>query len=341
MGSGLLETYSTTSLPITKTLGMSIIEADSAATPEENKPAVEYFANLVHRAFQCGGFDALCAVLRVEGAHDADWDPFEESLRSIELHNALLAHAQEKFGTDAARRFALLMYVHLVEMSAAHELLYNLPRVASGARYKAFPLYHLRRKKNKKSFVTIPPSASTKFKLIRDAAKEAGENRIVDLIDGMFDDRVRNAVAHSDYIVTDEYFRWTESGFASELSVAELDQILANCFEFYTGLLSARRRVLTGLGRGRRFHRWPNYEVLELLSTREDGVYGFKVHFSNGSHSRYSRRRGSADAMNMIFQSDGTINFMVGMVNNLTNVYKVNGEPITDWEALELLPREG
>jgi hypothetical protein len=32
---------------------------------------------------------------------------------------------------------------------------------------------------------------------------------------------------------------------------------------------------------------------------------------------------------------------MVGLLDDLTPVYKVNGQPIADWEAIELLPREG
>ena len=68
----------------------------------------------------------------------------------------------------------------------------------------------------------------------------------------------------------------------------------------------------------RRYHQWPNLEVLELLKT--DGkVDGFRVHFSNGESARFHRRPEGVNMMNVIINPDGTLNFMVGPLWLLTN----------------------
>ena len=78
----------------------------------------------------------------------------------------------------------------------------------------------------------------------------------------------------------------------------------------------------------------PQYEVLELLSSEDEGLYGFHMHFSNGSRATYTRRKSGTDATNITFERDGGINFMVGLLTALEPVWKINGEPVTDWNAL-------
>jgi hypothetical protein len=76
-----------------------------------------------------------------------------------------------------------------------------------------------------------------------------------------------------------------------------------------------------------RYHRWPNFEVLELLKT--DGkIDGFRVHFSNGNSARFHRRPAGVDLMNVIIQPDGTINFMVGLLDALQQRYVVDGREV-------------
>lgn len=76
-----------------------------------------------------------------------------------------------------------------------------------------------------------------------------------------------------------------------------------------------------------RYHRWPNFEVLELLNT--DGkIDGFRVHFSNGSTAQFRRRPEGVDLVNVVIQRDGSINFMVGQLDELQRRYVVDDEEV-------------
>ena len=53
-----------------------------------------------------------------------------------------------------------------------------------------------------------------KWRKIRDMAQEAEQTELIRLIDAVYDDDVRNAFSHSDYIITDTHFRFTEGGLS-------------------------------------------------------------------------------------------------------------------------------
>lgn len=297
--------------------------------------SLEYLRELTSRAFNREGFGTLCAFLRVDGMSDAYWDPFEESRKTFDDFNWVLAQSAQHRGELAERRVALLMYCQAIEMSAAHDMLVNLMRVASGQPYIIAPLRHLRRSKGRASFESIPPSARRKFEEIRKIATDSGEAKLCDLLDSFLDEDIRNAFSHSDYIFGENVFRWTEGGRARDIPLEELDRLISNCFGFYNALLGLQNYWLTSLAKGRRFHKWPPHEVLELLSSEDDGVYGFNVHFSNGSKATFTRRASGVEAINLSFGRNGEVEFFVGSLDDLESVYKVNGVAVDDWDALE------
>jgi hypothetical protein len=216
-------------------------------------------------------------------------------------------------------------------MNPVHEILTNLLRCRAKRRYSPAPLRRLGRnpKKSGLGMFTgyVPPSAKRKFNVIREIATHVGYPELNGAIDRFFDERVRNAFSHSDYILTDEHFRFRD--------VEALDRLVAECFAFYDVFLGLHDHWLHALGRGKRFHKWPNYEVLELLSTEEEGLYGFSVHFSNGEKATYMRREnsGTMGSINIMFDA-GRINFNVGQLETLENVWKIDGVPVRDWSSL-------
>jgi hypothetical protein len=290
--------------------------------------------SLFSAALSAAPFDALCTLLRVGGMADANWDPFEESRAAFEDYNWMLDKAGSERSELAARRVALLMYCQAVEMTAPHEILANLLRCVAKKSYTTDPFSHLGRSKKGRLFSWVPPSAKQKFQRIKKLAVEVGHTELVVGIDKFLDERVRNAFSHSDYILTDRYFRYTEGGLAQQIAVEKLDRSIADCFAFYGAFLYLHKEWLRALGRARRFHKWPNYEVLEVLSSDEEGVFGFHVHFSNGSLATYTRRKSGIEAINVMFENDGGINFMVGQLDRLEPVWKINGKPVEDWSAL-------
>lgn len=305
---------------------------ETAATAREGHARV--LDSLFSAAFSVGAFDALCTLLRVGGMADAHWDPFEESRAAFDDYNWMLEKVGSERGERAARRVGLLMYCQAVEMTAPHEILANLLRCVAKNRYTVNPFSDLGRSKKGRLFSWILPSAKQKFERIRKLAVDAGHAELAASIDKLFDERIRNAFSHSDYILTEQYFRFTEGGLAQQITVELLDRLIVECFAFYGALLYLHREWLRALGRGKRFHKWPNYEVLEVLSSDEEGVYGFHVHFSNGSRATYTLRRLGIEAINLTFENDGSINFMVGLLDDLEPVWKIDGKPVEDWSAL-------
>jgi len=294
-----------------------------------------YIEKLLRNAFRTRPFDTLCTVLRVKGMSDANWDPFEESLDAFIDFDWLIKKSQEEKEERCSRRFALLIYCQMVEMTAVHEMLANLLRCIADKPYIISPFSNLQIRGKKQIFSWIPPSATKKFREIKKLADVVRDQNLPRYIDSIFNDHVRNAFSHSDYILTKKEFRYTEGGPAQAIKVSELDRLVNTCFDFYNAFIKRYREWRLNLARLKRFHKWPNYEVLELLSDQEEGIYGFHVHFSNGSKATYTRKRSGIEAINLHFEQDGSINYWIGPRDNLEKVWKVNGKPVIDWKALE------
>jgi len=287
---------------------------------------IDFLSDLFWSAFRKAPFEVLCAVLRVSGMQDSDWDPFEESKDAFEDYNALLRLDEATLPQAGRWRIGLLMYCQAVEMTAPQEFLANLLRVLSGEKYHIKPFGSLGRTNKKKAFSWVPPSAPVKYRELKRLAARCNQSALCDYINQFFNEDIRNAFSHSDYVISGEHFRWTESGLAQQLPLDAVNLTVRNCFRFFSVLLWLHNQVLTDLKTLPRFHKWPNYEVLELLSDTER-LYGFSVHFSNGAKATYSRSEKGVECTNVLFESDGSINFMVGLLDALRPEWKVNGQP--------------
>lgn len=305
---------------------MSRLRLNSAVRELTEQEIIDFLSDLFWAAYRKRPFEVLCAVLRVSGMQDADWDPFEESKDAFEDYNALLRLEESKLSKAGRWRIGLLMYCQAVEMTAPQEFLANLLRILGGAKYHIKPFGSLGRSNKKKPFSWVPPSAPVKYRELKRLATACGQFTFGKYIDQFFNEDIRNAFSHADYIIAGEHFRWTESGLAQQLPLDQVNLIVRNCFRFFSGVLWLHSRVLVDLKSLPRFHKWPNYEVLELLSDAER-LHGFSVHFSNGSKATYSRTENGVESTNVLFERDGSINFMVGLLDALKPEWKVNGQP--------------
>lgn len=290
---------------------------------------VELICNeLFHQALQKSPFDVLCTVLRVGGMEDKNWDPFEEVTQSFEDLNWLRRVIKKKRPGKSDVRIALLMYCHAIEISAVHEILLNLLRIIDDQQFHISPFGHLFQKR-KKSLTGIPPSAKTKFREIRQKSEKVGLDGLSDVIKNFYNDEIRNAFSHSDYIITDGHLRWRQGGLGRDMDLNRLSELVDHCFAFYGAFLWSYRQWKEDLGKMRKYHKDPRrYEVLEILSDQKHGgVYGFHLHFSNGSKSTYSRTNGGTQAINLHFESDGGINFNCGLIDALKKEWKIDGRP--------------
>jgi len=300
-----------------------------------------YLERLFTRSFEQSPFDAICTFLRVKGLSDAGWDPFEESLDAVADFEWLKDISSEKRGERCERRIALLMYCQLVEMTAVHEMIANLLKCLAGTPYVINPFHHpIRKKKKEHLFGLKPPSAKQKFNEIKTTAAMVKENTLIDCIESFFHEDIRNAFSHSDFVLTDTDFRFFKDHVASHISLSEVDQKINSSFLFYSAFISVHRRMLVHLAQMKRFYKLPEYEVLELLSNPTDGIFGFHIHFANGSKATFKRKRSGTEAINMGFDTDGTIRLFLGNSNKLERVWKVDGIPVGDWETLEASNRD-
>jgi hypothetical protein len=292
-----------------------------------NQEASDCFEALWTGAFNKRPFDAICTLLRVSGLQDAGWDPFEESEEAFKDYNWYLRAQSDELSNKSKWRIGLLMYCQACEMSSVHAMLANLLRIHLDQPYHLNPLGSLGRPHKKRMFKWYPPSAKTKWQKIHDMATQAGEVDLVRLIDNVYDDRVRNAFSHSDYIISEEQFRWTEGGLPGQMSLRNIDSLIVNAFSFFGVFMGTRDRWLELAAEIPRYHQWPNFEVFEVLKT--DGkLDGFRVHFSNGNSARFHRGPAGIDLMNVTIQPEGTINFMVGLLDALQNRYIVDGQEV-------------
>lgn len=296
---------------------------------------IRYFDSLFDRAWKSSGLDALFTILRVDGLSDANWDPYEESDRAITDFNWILQKTSEEQKRDSHLRAGLLLYCHSVEMSAPAAMICNMLRCCLKQEFQIDPFFHMIYRPKKKPFEWVPPSARKKFAELTRLAGEAHEEALVQYLGMFFDDRVRNAFVHSDYVITDKYFRWTEGGHAQQISLLDLGQKIRTCFDFYGAFMAAHKGWRLQFNHSRRFHKLPGYEVLEILTNEKVGLYGFHVHFSNGSKATFTRDGKGVQAINLSIKNDTSITFFVGLKDALEPVHKINGVPVTNWESLE------
>ena len=295
---------------------------------------LKYLDTLFGRAYERYPIELLFTLLRVDGVANQEWDPFEESQKAFEEYNWLIKEASKELSDIAASRIALLMYCQAVEMTAPHNLLANVLNITAGKPYLINPFFDLSRLRKKNSLNRIPPSATMKMRRIKKLAQDVNEQKLIEIINSFFDDRIRNAFSHSDYILTGEYFRWTEGGPASQISLKELEERLKTCFAFYGALLECGPQWRKSFGTLPRYHKLPQYEVLELQKDDEGLVIGFKMHFSNGSYASYFRGADGSKPMNVRPDKDGAIGFMVGDREKLEKVWKIGGKPVTEWDKV-------
>ncbi len=75
-----------------------------------------------------------------------------------------------------------------------------------------------------------------------------------------------------------------------------------------------------------RYHKWPNFEVLEILANDNKKLIGFRVHFSNGSSAKFARTNAGLDCTNIFFERDGTLGLMAGQLDKLEENWKIDGK---------------
>jgi hypothetical protein len=249
----------------------------------------------------------FASLLRVLGMEDRGWDPYAESRAILNDINGMFSVElpKDKFPDPNATtwRLGLILYSHIVEMDAPYEVLTNLLRFRLGKGYSPNPFFDFLTEKQKKSFQRRGLSTGGKIAIIKQLSKEA-DLKIGDIFDDFYDNNLRNAIAHSDYILTDDGFRCRGglSGMKGfKLTYEELDRILASAKAFIAAFFQVESiaRQVWGAHKQKAIPYDPHYKgLMEVLVDDKDLLCGFRVHWPNGSQSTYRRTPDGVDMTN-------------------------------------------
>jgi len=254
---------------------------------------------------------------------DKGWDPYAESRATLDdLDGFFKVKIPKKWFPEPDEthwRLGLLLYSHIVEMDAPYEVILNLLRFRIGDGYSPDPFFDYLSKKEQKSFRKRGISTGRKIETIKLLADKAGLG-VGAIFDDYYDNRLRNAISHSDYILTEKGFRCRggisgNRGF--ELSFEELDQILLSAKAFIAAFFSIEHdaRSVWGGQAGRAIPYDAHYKgMMEVLADGNGLMCGFKVHWPNGTDSTYRRTEYGIEMVNcMLAMQQNTLELTVGL----------------------------
>lgn len=268
--------------------------------------------------------DALelaCTLVGISGMADGGWDAVEESRNFLSdlVRVRTFAFPSQTFPSpsDTTARMCLLGYVHLVEMDAPYHLIVNLLRIHLGNRYHVDPFGDLKkrfsRKKKKPGLQqSIAPSPEKKIARIKHWADARRMPEVGLAFDDFYSADLRNAIAHSDYVLWRDQFRIAKPPGQS-FTMAEIWKRIDRALGFYSAFFKLEietRRVFAD-GKGQRMRLTDGDEVEFLID--DDGLLiGFRFYWSKGGTSECSRSREGRVARNLWFPN-GEIEFLTGL----------------------------
>jgi hypothetical protein len=296
---------------------------------------VQNYTDILHdlyiKALKLNSFEVLCTLLRVDASEDMDWEFYEDSRMAFEEGEGLENIQVNDKDRKSVSRGELTLYCHRLEMTAPHEMLANILRAVLHKDYLVKPFGCLGRPTSGLAFSWVGPTALDRFAELKRQAMEAGEIQLSNCIDQFFDESLRSAISSSAYELDGEYFKWIEKGTAKQKSRASVDETVFNCLAFYTAFLVNHNHFKIMFHDIPRFHKWPSYQVLEILSNEKTGLFGFNIHFPNGTRARFTHSEEGVVSENIFHDPDGSIQFNPGFADGHEEKWQVNGEEVRDW----------
>ncbi len=186
-------------------------------------------------------FEFVFTLMRFQGVQDAGWDALKEA---DYLYQDVVGLLQSPIKQETKVRLALLLYAHITEIDAIHLVVHNMLRVVAGERYSASPFQSLVRRRKNSVLDSIPPSSKAKIKFMRDYATTLGEDEIIAVLDEVYNEALRNAFFHSDYILYKNELRSHHSWFdhgdntrSQVMSGKELQDQLNSAINFFQAFM--------------------------------------------------------------------------------------------------------
>jgi hypothetical protein len=200
-----------------------------------------------------GGLEYIYTLVRVEGI------TYKKKDALIELRVFT-----ENLSDNIADGEVIEKYKECAKNKEPFNILANLVNCATNKPYKCLPFFHLR----KETFPIIQETAIPEIlQEILPVLNNAGYSDITS--------RIQKAY-HVDFLSN-----------RSEIAVAEAKNILKELKSFLVEFLNIYFQERMKFRKRPKFYKLPRFDVLELLTSEEYGLYGFSVHFSNGSSATF------------------------------------------------------
>jgi hypothetical protein len=229
-------------------------------------------------------FEFAFTLMRFQGIQDAGWDALKEA---DYLYQDVVGLLQSPIKSETQARLALLLYAHITEIDAIHLVIHNMLRVVAGERYSVSPFQSLVRRRKNSVLDSIPPSSKAKIKFIRDYAATLGEDEIIVILDEVYNEALRNAFFHSDYILYNNELRSHHSWFnhgnntrSQVMSGKELQDQLNAAINFFQAFMRIYIRSIRSYKTDKkitgRFGHNDAVVPMMLLADKKYGLYGVK-----------------------------------------------------------------
>lgn len=269
---------------------------------------------------------AYC-LLRVGGMQDAEWDEFIESQRTIKAFEDLLVAGKDKLNRNQYHivedRIMIFLYCHLIEMPPIYHVIVNLLRLNNGDNYTIDPFNLVEKRRKLKSIFNKQPVIYPKGKL-KVIKRLDRQNLIYPLLREIYNDQIRNAFYHSDFVITATEFRIPSKAVESVIPLKEVRLTIQKAFIFYNYLfryIEDYKKLYYSLKNKELDLYKPHGEKLKFLY-KNKSLIGLEVTRPNKTNSKYTRTEKSTEVINLHFTKNGEIGFFVGDLDFLREWYK-------------------
>lgn len=194
-------------------------------------------------------------------------------------------------------------YKLILETEDIFAFILNLINCANGQPYDLNPLSSL----NQGQFPhVVRPNLKQRIDYTLQQCKDMKEETLERILREVFDDELLEILVK-------------ESRSSSEIQV--LKDSFTRTEEFINNLIELQHLARLEFLKQPRFYKLPRFEVLELLTSADDGLYGFQMHFSNGTSARFVRGVEGTDCINVI--PERPIGFQVGLLDDLKQEWRI------------------
>lgn len=194
------------------------------------KEVSESLENLFNEAKEKDEFAYIFSLLGINsGMQDAGWQPIAETFN---LLRDIVSIVNTPLELHTRTRLLLMLYCQITEASYPYHVIYNMMlAIELESPPKVFNFLDLHRNGN-------PPSVKSKVKRISDKAKELGHPSIRKIIKNIFNNEIRNAISHADYILHEDSLRLNHKMISSQpvIKIDDLFFIINRSIVFFESL---------------------------------------------------------------------------------------------------------